>query len=135
MQELVIFARLSDMSAKKYPSLKYLFFTIAWASVIYYFSSIPDLKSGFDSAIDLILRKGAHIFAYAILTYLLVKIFDNNSKLNLTFVFVVAILYSFSDEWHQLSTLGRSGSPTDIIVDAVGVFWGIIFYRFFRKHK
>jgi VanZ family protein len=121
------------MSVKKYPSLKYLLLTLSWALLIYYLSSIPDLKSSFDSSIDLILRKGAHIFAYAILAYLLAKIFDKDSKANLAFAFITSILYAFSDEWHQLSIGGRSGSPIDIMVDSFGVLWGIIFYRFLKK--
>ncbi len=135
MQEVEKFARLKFMLVKKYPSPKYCILALSWALVIYYFSSIPDLKSSFDSTIDLILRKGAHIFAYAILAYLLAKIFDKDSKANLVFAFVTGILYAFSDEWHQLLIEGRSGSPIDIIVDSFGVFWGIIFYRFFKKHK
>ncbi|MDQ5939046.1 MAG: VanZ family protein, partial [Patescibacteria group bacterium] len=84
-------------------SVKFLVLAIIWAGIIYYLSSIPDLKSSFSSTVDLILRKGAHIFAYTILTYLLVKIFDKNTRIFLFFVIAIAIFYAWTDEFHQLS--------------------------------
>jgi len=116
-------------------SVKFLVLAIIWAGIIYYLSSIPDLKSSFSSTVDLILRKGAHIFAYTILTYLLVKIFDKNTKIFLFFVIAIAIFYAWTDEFHQLSVLGRSGSHKDILIDSVGVLGGVILYRWFNKEK
>jgi VanZ family protein len=116
-------------------SVKFLFLAILRAGIIYYLSSIPDLKSSFSSGIDLVLRKGAHIFAYTILTYLLAKIFDKNTRLYLTFVIAIAIFYAWTDELHQLSVGGRSGSPQDILIDSIGVLGGVVLYRWFRKNK
>lgn len=121
------------MKYRKYKNLAYFLLTCLWALIIYYFSSIPDLKSGLDSAVDLILRKGAHIFAYAVLAYLLAKTFDKNQKPYLFLVFFVCVLYAVSDEIHQLSVAQRSGNLLDVLVDSFGVFWGLVFYRFFKK--
>lgn len=116
-------------------SFKYLILALIWGAIIYYFSSIPDLKSGFDSTIDLILRKGAHIFVYLVLTYLLAKSFNKKTVPYLIMVALLAIFYAISDEAHQLTVAGRSGSPRDVMIDSVGVFAGLIFYRFFKKNK
>jgi VanZ family protein len=114
-------------------NLKFLVLTIIWALLIYYFSSIPDLKSSFSSTIDLILRKIAHVFIYMVLTYLLAKTFPKHTKTYVFIIVTVAILYAWSDEFHQLSVLGRSGSPKDVLIDSIGVFFGIIVYRWFKK--
>lgn len=116
-------------------SFKYFVLAIIWGAIIYYFSSIPDLKSGFDSTIDLILRKGAHMFVYFVLTYLLAKSFNKETVPYLVLVALLAIFYAISDEAHQLTVAGRSGSPQDVMIDSVGVFAGLIFYRFFKKSK
>lgn len=121
--------------SKQKISVKFLVLTIIWAGIIYYFSSIPDLKSSFSSTVDLVLRKGAHVFIYMILTYLLAKIFDKDTRVYLFFVIVIAILYAWTDELHQLSVWGRSGSPKDILIDSIGVLGGVIFYRWFKKEK
>ncbi len=127
------FAKLCYMLLKAEFSFKYLILALIWGAIIYYFSSIPDLKSGFDSTIDLILRKGAHMFVYFVLTYLLAKSFNKKTVPYLVLVALLAIFYAISDEVHQLTVAGRSGSPRDVIIDSVGVFAGLIFYRFFRK--
>ncbi len=121
------------MKYNKYKNLVYFLLTCLWALIIYYFSSIPDLKSGLDSVVDLILRKGAHIFAYTVLAYLLAKTFNKNTKIYLFLVFVICVLYAATDEIHQLSVAHRSGNIFDVLVDSFGVFWGLVFYRFFRK--
>ena len=45
---------------------------VAWAAVIFAFSSIPSLSSGLGTW-DTILRKGAHITEYAVLGALLYR--------------------------------------------------------------
>ena len=46
---------------------------LAWAAVIFAFSSIPSLSSGL-GAWDTVLRKGAHITEYAVLGALLARV-------------------------------------------------------------
>ena len=108
----------------------YFILLVFWASLIYYFSSIPDLKSGLDSAIDLILRKGAHIFVYAVLAFLLLKNFSKTSWSYSVLGAIISILYAVSDEIHQLSVSGRQGSIWDVGIDSIGIFLGIVFFHF-----
>lgn len=51
---------------------------VAWAGVIFFFSSIPDLKSGLEC--DFFLRKAAHVMEYFILAFLLYRAFEGSSK-------------------------------------------------------
>jgi len=97
---------------------------IIWIGVIFYFSSLPDLKSTLPSFWDLIFRKIAHISEYFVLTYFFIRAFlghkiDKNNALILSVV--LAIIYSISDEYHQTLIVGRSGRMEDVLIDSVGV--------------
>jgi len=95
-----------------------------WAGIIFFFSHQPDLKSGFPSQWDFILRKLAHISEYAVLTLLLIRAFGqyrlSRREIILWSVFL-AIGYAFSDEYHQTFILGREGTIRDILIDGLGV--------------
>lgn len=98
---------------------------ILWMGVIFYFSSLPDLKSTLPSSWDLIFRKIAHISEYFVLTYFFIRAFlghkiGKNNALILSVV--LAIIYSISDEYHQTLIVGRSGRMEDVLIDSVGVF-------------
>lgn len=95
-----------------------------WASLIFYFSSQSDLKSGLTWPYDFILRKLAHITEYAILFLLIIRAFKNyglSTKKALFLAFILTILYAISDEYHQSFIAQRVGSPTDVIIDSFGV--------------
>lgn len=102
---------------------KFLFFwlpVIIYAALIYYISSKPDLpKSVSIPHID----KAVHFIEYAILSFLLARALKQTAKLNINFrliAVIVAILYGFSDEWHQLYVPGRSMDGIDLIFDGMG---------------
>jgi len=107
---------------------------IFWMGLIFYLSGQPDLKSGFESRIDFVLRKLAHIAEYAILTFLAWRAFAAGKKTEfpegnsvskapkfLIYVMIFSIFYAISDEYHQTFTAGRVGSPVDIIIDSAGI--------------
>lgn len=113
--------------------LLYLLATILWAGMIFYLSAIPDLNSGLPTWQDLILRKVAHIFVFFMFAYLLAHSLNSTQRPYLLFVVMAAILYAFIDEAHQLNVVGRQGSPTDILIDSVGVFLAVFIY--IKKQK
>ena len=96
---------------------------ILWAGLIFGLSHTPDLKSGLDC--DFILRKGAHMTEYLILTLLLQRAVRGTWVLSLRQVvfysFAGAFLYAISDEFHQSFIAGRVGSPVDVMIDTVGI--------------
>lgn len=108
---------------------------ILWMGVIFYFSSLPDLKSTLSSSWDLIFRKIAHISEYFVLTYFFIgaflghKIGKNNA---LILSVVLAIIYSISDEYHQTFIVGRSGKMEDVLIDSVGVFIMAVMYKMIK---
>lgn len=111
--------------------LKLWFPVAAWAGLIFYFSSIPDLKSGLEY--DFFLRKAAHITEYFIFTFLLYRAFSGSFKMNplrlSMYPAVLSLLYAVADEIHQYFVAGRSCAAQDVLIDGVGIIGFCIFIR------
>jgi VanZ family protein len=96
---------------------------LAWAAVIFAFSSIPSLNSGLGGW-DYVLRKCAHMTEYAILAVLLWR-----ATRSYAWAFALAVAYAATDEVHQLFVRGRHGSPLDVAIDAAGALIGLAVWR------
>ena len=126
---------------------------ICWMIFIYYMSSLNSDVSSNQSGlivnyisrifsinnIDLItyiVRKSAHIFEYFVL-YALFYINIKELKLNNYEIIciILAIVYSLTDELHQLFVSGRACQPQDIIIDLIGILIGYIFCKFYYNIK
>jgi VanZ family protein len=92
---------------------------LAWAAVIFAFSSIPSLGTGL-GVWDTILRKGAHMTEYAILGLLLLRALGRELP-----AFALGIAYAVTDEIHQHFIRGRHASPVDVLIDTAGVAIGV----------
>jgi VanZ family protein len=107
---------------------------VIWAGVIFYFSSIPDLKTNLEY--DFFLRKIAHVTEYLIFTFLLYRAFRGSSNMNVFGLFMYpaafSLLYAISDEFHQYFVLGRSCSFRDVLIDSIGI---MVFYILIRIKK
>lgn len=91
---------------------------IIWVGIIYYLSDQPNLKISHNSLIDLVLRKGAHMFFFGVLYILVVRAFGwTNNK----WAIIVAVAYAIFDEIHQKFVPFRTGQPKDILFDVTGV--------------
>ena len=123
------------ISTKQKRQLLFFGLSVLWASFIFYLSSQPNLASSFPPAYDFVLRKIAHIFVFAILAYFLANTFESHSRGHLFFVIIVVIFYALLDELRQSFVEGRHGSYRDITIDSVGVFIGILFYKFYPAIK
>ena len=100
---------------------------LAWAAVIFAFSSIPRLSSGL-GAWDTVLRKGAHITEYAVLGALLYRALERE-----TAALAAGIAYAATDELHQHFVHGRHASPVDVAIDAVGLALGMLVWLRVRQ--
>lgn len=82
-------------------------------------------------------RKMAHFTIYmilGILVTLLVREYNVSFNKCLFISLLVCLLYSISDEVHQLFVIGRSGEILDVLIDTSGSFIGIfVFNKLFRK--
>ncbi len=102
-----------------------------WGYIIYYLSDIPGLGTGL-GIWDLILRKGAHITEYFILTILLVRAFRRSFRMSFAFLIfwpsLISFLYAVSDEYHQSFIKNRCGTPWDVLVDTIGILIVVFIY-------
>jgi VanZ family protein len=97
--------------------------------VIFALSAQPDLNSGL-GAIDLVLRKIAHMTEYGLLWFLWMRAFDPQRPL---LAAVIAIAYASTDEVHQGFVEGRHGTPIDVMIDAAGVGIAALLLRARRR--
>lgn len=110
-------------------------------------------------AMQLIIRKGAHMGEYALLAFLLclhfryykfivkkiphtpsgaARFFSGISRFPAIRQIVLPALiittgYAATDEFHQLFVPGRAGRLTDVCIDSLGGIGGIIFYLILRR--
>ncbi|MFH1367332.1 MAG: VanZ family protein [Patescibacteria group bacterium] len=118
--------------------IKYYLPLFLWAGLIFYFSSLPNLKSGFEETWDFIFRKAAHILEYAILSILMLRVglrrekTERRSKVYFL-ALVFAILYALSDEYHQSFVAGREMALRDVLIDSLGIVGGSGAYLAVRK--
>ncbi len=96
---------------------------VLWAGLIFYLSSRTNVTPGW-GIWDEIFSCSAHFIEYLILSFLLLRAFDNTTNLAIktkyVFVVIIVILYAMSDEWHQSFIPTRIPSLFDIITDIMG---------------
>ena len=100
---------------------------VAWAAVIFAFSSIPHLGTGLGTW-DTVLRKGAHITEYAVLGALLYRALEREAL-----ALAAGIAYAATDELHQHFVRGRHASPVDVAIDAIGLALGMLVWLRVRE--
>jgi len=89
---------------------------VLWAAIIFIFSSFEQTKVSDFFFWDFIAKKGAHFFEYAILFFLISRASGKNYALS----FILTILYSLSDEFHQSFVPGRTAAIYDVAIDFAG---------------
>ena len=102
---------------------------LTWALVIFVFSSIPRLGTGLGFW-DLVLRKLAHTFEYAVLGFLLARALESQGL-----AFSVGAGYAVTDELHQSLVPGREAALLDVGVDSLGVAIGLAAHRVFVRRS
>ena len=106
-------------------------------AVIYYLSSIPNLKSDLPNQWDFVLRKIAHMIEYGILTIFLFRAYFKNNgftiKKSISFAIMFSLTYALTDEYHQTFVFGRQGSLNDVFIDSLGIFF--ISFLIYKKAK
>ena len=98
---------------------------LVWAGLIFYFSSIPHLKTDLGIG-DILLRKAAHMVEYGVLALLVFRALQGTSQPALPrahwWSLGAALLYAVTDEWHQAFVPGRGPSALDVGFDGAGAF-------------
>lgn len=96
----------------------------------------PTQRVGWLEAMNVIVRKTAHITEYAILTiFISIPLWINQIKDKRIFIiaFITSVIYAGTDEFHQTFVEGRSGTLKDVGIDSIGVLLGYLFFYVIRK--
>lgn len=96
---------------------------LAWAGLIFLFSSQSDLPHAPERWLNTLAKKGSHLLEYAILAWLLLRAWratGNRATRLYLYSLGMALLYALSDEYHQSFIPHRSPSPLDVSIDALG---------------
>jgi len=118
---------------------------ILWAAIIFYFSSNPDpyryLPAAWRSAVPLptltnssaaeLLGQLMHLLEYAVLAFLLVRALHRTlatSQKTNSLTIIIAMIFAFSDEVHQLYVPGRAFQVIDLFIDFLGILFGVFLY-------
>ena len=99
--------------------------------LIFFLSAQPDLSSGLGGW-DTVLRKGAHMAEYGLLWFLWWRALGYG---NPVWAVAIALAYAASDEYHQTFVEGRSGSPLDVAIDAVGIGVAVLLARRYSQPR
>lgn len=93
-------------------------------TIIFGFSSIPSKEMPSFGILDYIVKKGGHAFGYGLLalSYLHGLIGKSESVVKRWYwtAWVLAVLFSVTDEFHQSFVPGRYPAVTDVMIDAFG---------------
>lgn len=144
-----------NRSQHKAPNARRLWTTvfILWLCVVWGHSLMPGEASSLESSrfvfllrplfalfgntderlMSFIIRKTAHFTEYAILLSLGTKMaqewFGRSSKKTYALVLAIWVLAPCIDECIQLTTPGRAGMPTDVLIDMAGGLTGHLLQR------
>ncbi len=112
----------------------YWFPPLLWMGMVFFMSSQVSITITKNAATDFITFKTLHMVEYAFLFFLFYRAFQSikNIQNNLygIFAFMVVILYSISDEFHQLFIPTRQGRLRDVLFDIAGM---LVMYVIIRK--
>jgi len=87
--------------------------------------------------INYIIRKGAHIGEYIILTFIifsLVSEYTKDNKKIIIFGLLGCILFASFDEFHQYFVPGRTALVTDVFIDLIGAIIALIIYKITKNN-
>ena len=113
--------------------LKFWFPVLLYSGIIFYVSSLPDLKPPTEGPLS---DKIWHIFEYLPYGFLMARALDRSLSRSVSvgpLALVLACLYAASDEIHQLFVPGRFGSVLDFAADFIGSGLGIIVFLSLKK--
>lgn len=95
-----------------------------WMAGIFIASSVAGSGENYWDLRTFLERKGAHVFEFFILAYLVWKVADFQKLIfrkKLYVVFLLPFVYAVSDEIHQLFVFGREGKALDVGIDLIGI--------------
>ncbi len=107
---------------------------IVWMACIFYMSSQEKVAISNQVIVEFVTFKTLHMVEYALLFFLFYRAFNSIKTIKQPIVLFLtlgtSLIYSASDEFHQLFTPTRQGKVRDILFDFVGM---LIMYTIIRN--
>lgn len=107
------------------------------------YENLPEeTQTAYAKNIEFPIRKGAHVFEFTVLGFLLGGFFLAEKKIRVTegqglffciCAFGAGVFYAITDEIHQLFVPGRAGRAIDVGIDSTGVLLGVFVIAFFHS--
>jgi VanZ family protein len=103
-------------------------------ALIFAFSSVPSVEMPNFGSWDYAVKKGGHALEYGLLALMYRRSLSPERNVNLR-AWLLALGYSFTDEFHQSLVPGRHPSLIDIGIDAFGSALALAFASFQRTRS
>ena len=108
-------------------------------TAIFVFSSIPSVEMPNFGVLDFLVKKGAHALGYGLLALAyLWGLKGKGSEIEsrqLYIAWVLATMYSATDEFHQSFVPGRHPAITDVMIDSLGANLALFLVNKFYKQN
>jgi VanZ family protein len=103
---------------------------------------MPEISEDRLRQIIFVVRKGAHVTEYAVLSWLVARAFlhpgvpGSNWQAKKAFAaWIIAALYSATDEFHQAFVPTRQARWSDVWLDSFGAALGVMAFYFFGRWR
>ena len=114
---------------------------MAWAGLIFFFSSLQTIPSPQDTVLNFVLKKSAHIFEYAVLYWLTFRAINwevyetspQKKRVDYLSPLIFTLIYAIFDEIHQSFIPNRHAKLYDVGFDSVGALLAI--WRIYRNRN
>ncbi len=116
----------SGSSTRSNPLLEAAWYWIpvaVWMGLIFLTSSRSNLPSAPEPLLDVVIKKTLHFSAYGILVFWWWRALSHAglaSRWAVVGGLLAAVLYAFTDEFHQTFVHGRHGQLQDVLIDSAG---------------
>ncbi len=108
-------------------------------AAIFSFSSIPSAEMPNFGLMDYLVKKGGHALGYGLLALAYLRGVKGKSSVvaprQLITAWVLAVLFSTTDEFHQSFVPGRHPAITDVMIDAFGAMLALTLSARYNKQK
>ena len=105
---------------------------LGWMALVFFLSAQPDLPHPEAGWADRLFSSGSHALEYGVLAVLLALALEGRRR-SLLVAFLLAVLYAFSDEFHQTFVPGRVADPWDLVFDAAGALVALALWAAWRR--
>jgi VanZ family protein len=111
---------------------------LLWMAIIFAVSHTPKQDIPAFGTWDMLIKKGSHFLAYFILALLAHWAIAHPGRQpwgRYIWVWLIAVAYAISDEYHQTFIPGRNGNMSDVVIDSLGALTALLVLAYYEKWR